>query len=850
MALLKRLAKNSTCNCCSEHIALVMILTEMKNFKLQFARPAAVFLMLFCSTSFTGIALAQVKREKINALVHTRLDVRFDYRKHYLYGKEWVTISPFVHPTDSLRLDAKGMDIKSLCIVKDGKHIPLKYTYDQHSLGIKLDRIYQPAENYTVYLDYTAKPDELNLKAGKVILNDKGLFFINPDSAVKGKPVQIWTQSALENASVWFPTIDRPDQKTTDEISMTVPAKYVTLSNGRLASQHKNADGTRTDTWKMELPHSPYLFMMAVGDFKIYKDTWRGKEVSYYLEPQYAPYAKDIFGTTPEMMEYFSTLFGVDFPWNKYAQIVVRDFVSGAMENTSATLLISYVQGTKREMADRYYDEGRSIIVHELVHQWFGDYVTTVDWGNATVNESFADFGETLWAEHKYGQDAGDAYNNEALLQYLGDPESAMKPLLRLMYDDPQDPFDLVSYQKGGRILNMLRNYLGAPVFFKGMTTYLKANAFKNGDVKKVRAAMEQASGKDLSWFFSQWYDGAGHPLLDFSYQWDEKLKTETVVVKQTQVGKAFVLPMAIDLYVDGKKIRKEIWLKNKLETLAYQLPARPQLVNVDADKITLAVKADHKSMDELLFQYKNAPLYMDRYEAIEAATANPAQSMAQQIVLAALQDKYYGLRLKALTGVDPSGMMVNASLVPSVIRLARNDENNLVRAAAITALSKLKDAEQHLTVFEEGLRDTSYAVVAAALTAYSHFKPAEALSFAKTQEKDAGGDLTIAMIGLYARYGGDGEWPFVQRNFTTLNSNKQFNVVRDVITMTARLTDMQHAQEGINTIKDLGIAFKQFGVAPQMMEALKQLKEARLKMNDTASAKAAEEAIEKIKNQ
>lgn len=822
----------------------------MMNLRPKSARPAVLILSLFCSLIFTSHILAQEKKEKINAMVHTQLQVSFDYQKRYLYGKEWVTIMPFAHATDSLRLDAKGMEIKSIGIMKNGKNVPLKYTYDQHSLAIRLDRLYQPAEKYTVYIDYTAKPDELKLKAGKVILNDKGLFFINPDSAVKGKPVQIWTQSALENASVWFPTIDWPDQKTTEEISMTVPAKYVTLSNGRLAAQVKNGDGTRTDTWKMELPHSPYLFMMAVGDFKIYKDKWRDKEVSYYLEPQYAPYAKDIFGFTPEMMTYFSTILGVDFPWNKYAQIVVRDYVSGAMENTSATLLINYVQGTKREMEDRYYDEGRSIIAHELMHQWFGDYVTTVDWSNATVNESFADFGETLWAEHYYGQDAGDAHNHEALLEYLSDPESARKPLVRLRYEDPQDAFDLVSYQKGGRILNMLRNYLGAPVFFKGLTIYLKANAFKNADAKKVRVAMEQARGKDLGWFFDQWYDGAGHPLLDIRSEWDEKLKTETVVIAQKQEGKAFVLPMAIDFYIGGKKLRKQVWLKDKVERLSYKLQAKPQLVNVDGDKITLAIKTDHKSLEEFLFQYQHAPLYLDRYEAIEAAAANQTQAVALEIMRAGLQDKYYGLRLKVLTTMDPSVMAGHPAFLPLLVGMAKTDENNLVKAAAITALGKLKNPEAQLAVFEEGLKNRSYAVEAAALTAYALVKPAEALAFARSQEMETGGDLTIALIAVYAQLGGDAEWPFVQRNFTTIDPNKQFTVMKDFVAMTARLKNATYAQQGINTIRDLGISFKQFGMAPQMIEALKQLQQARQALGDEASAQAAGEAIAQINQQ
>lgn len=232
----------------------------------------------------TAIDPTKIYREtpaRINNLVHTKLDVRFDYAKQYLYGKEWVTIKPHFYPTDSLRLDAKGMEIKNVSVVKAGKNVPLKYTYDSLTLAITLDKPYRNNESYTIYIDYTAKPNQLKVKGSAAINDAKGLYFINPLGTEKDKPTQIWTQGETESSSAWFPTIEQTAQKTTQEISMTVPAKYVTLSNGRLALQKANADGTRTDTWKMELPHAPYLFMMAVGDFKVYKDKWRDKEVSY-----------------------------------------------------------------------------------------------------------------------------------------------------------------------------------------------------------------------------------------------------------------------------------------------------------------------------------------------------------------------------------------------------------------------------------------------------------------------------------------------------------------------------------------------------------------------------------------
>jgi len=252
-----------------------------------------------------GKNLYRESAARINDLVHTKLDVRFDYAKSYLYGKAWITLQPHFYATDSLMLDAKGMDIHKVEIVNGKNNKALKYKYDGWILNIKLDKSYTGGDKYTVYIDYTSKPDEVKVKGSAAINDAKGLYFVNPKGEDKSKPTQIWTQGETEANSVWFPTIDKPNQKTTDEIYMTVPDKYVTLSNGILASQKKNSDGTRTDYWKMELPHSPYLFFMGVGDYAIVKDNYKGKEVSYYVDKEFGPVARKIFGLTPEMMAFF-----------------------------------------------------------------------------------------------------------------------------------------------------------------------------------------------------------------------------------------------------------------------------------------------------------------------------------------------------------------------------------------------------------------------------------------------------------------------------------------------------------------------------------------------------------------
>jgi aminopeptidase N len=819
---------------------------------IKFSRSPAFIHCIFLFSLFPVIAHSQPTfyREtpaRINDLVNTKLNVRFDYKQRFLYGKEWIRLTPHFYPTDSLRLDAKGMDLKNISIVRNGKMVPLKFTYNGLSAAIQLDRTYHNNEQYSVYIEYTAKPDELRLKGSLAISGAKGLYFINPDGTEKDKPIQVWTQGETEGASAWFPTIDQTEQKTTDEIAMTVPAKYVTLSNGRMVSQKINGDGTRTDTWKMDLPHSPYLFMMAVGDFKIYHDKWRNREVNYYMEPEYAPYAKEIFGDTPEMLEFYSKILGVEYPWNKYSQIVVRDFVSGAMENTSATLHGAFLNMTHRELLDAYYDFGHSTIAHELFHQWFGDLVTAESWSNLTVNESFANFSETLWAEHKYGQDEADAHNYQNGLTYLSVPGNSKKNLVRFEYADPNDVFDAVTYQKGGRILNMLRNYLGDSAFFRGLKLYLKTNSYKTGEAHQLRLALEEASGLDLNWYFNQWYYGAGHPVLNITYGWDETKHLQTVYIQQTQEGQIFKIPLAIDIYFAGKKERHKVWISGKTDTLSFPVSTKPDLVNVDGDKMLLTQKTDQKTLNEFIFQYFNAPRYLDRFESITAASANQTDRGSQRVMLAALRDKYYGLRIKAISELDMTKEDIRRASLPILASLAQTDENTLVRAESLKVLGKLKSPDQ-LPVFKLALSNQSYAVQAAALIAINLLDPSIALPLAGNFEKDHKGALSQAILIVYATSGGAEKWPNVFSGYSKINAQEQFDLIRGPFAaMVGRMDNPEYVQQGINLIKEFGISYKQFDIAEPLITALNEIKSARIKLNDNASVFAADEAIKKI---
>ncbi|TVT43702.1 M1 family peptidase [Hymenobacter setariae] len=792
---------------------------------------------------------------KINDLVHTKLAVRFDYAKRYLYGQEWVTLKPHGYATDSLRLDAKGMDIKTVALMNGSSQQPLKYDYsDQENLRINLGRLFKPGEQYMVYIEYTAKPDELKVKGSAAITDAKGLYFINPDSTVKGKPVQIWTQGETEGSSAWFPTIDRPNQKTTEEIAMTVPAKYVTLSNGRLVSQTPAGPGLRTDTWKMDEPHSPYLFMMAVGDFKIYKDTWRGKEVNYYLEPKYAPFAKQIFGNTPDMLEFYSKRLGVEFPWNKYAQIVARDYVSGAMENTTATLHGEQVQMTDKELVDREYS-GESVIAHELFHQWFGDYVTAESWSNLTVNESMADFGEGLYAEYKYGQDAADMHNFRNAERYLTSKRDVTKNLVRFYYNDKEDMFDLVTYQKGGAIVQMLRTYLGDDVFFAGLQKYLQDNKFGNAEAHQMRLAMEAVSGKDLNWFYNQWYYGAGHPVVTIAYAWDAAAKKQSVTVKQTQEGKPFQLPFTIDYYVNGKPVHQQVMMTEATQTFTMPLAAKPDLVNVDADKNLLWDKTDNKQLAEYAYQYKHAPRLVDRAEALEAALAQQTTSpAARAVVLAAMQDKYYEMRVAAISTLKMDNKDVAKAATPVLRKLATTEKEPHVLAATLRALGALKDRKDEKLVMKELANNPSLAVQGAALRALGDLNPTEALSRAKAYEVDAPAALTAAMMSVYAQQGGPAQWAFIRDRYDAANGQAKYRYIAPMTQMLGRLDDPKAFSEDVTRIQQLAMIpqLKAYGIDKAMVTALQKGAEAQKgKPNaaqNQATADAAVKAIQAAK--
>jgi len=666
---------------------------------------------------------------KVTELKHTKLKVNFDYQKEHMNGEEWLTAAPFFYPTNELTLDAKGMLIHEVALETNGKKSPLKYDYKDDVLKITLDKTYQKNQDYTVYIKYTARPSEVK-QEGSVAINDaKGLYFINAQGKDPDMPTQIWTQGETESSSAWFPTIDKSNQKTTQEIYMTVPDKYVTLSNGLLKDSQKEANGLRTDHWVMDKRHSTYLFFMGVGDYAIVKDKWRNIAVDYYIEKEYEPYAKQIYGNTPEMIDFFSKKLGYDYPWAKYAQISGRDYVSGAMENTTATLHGSDILQKPGQLIDE--NTWEDTIAHELFHQWFGDLVTAESWSNLTVNESFANYSEYLWNEYKYGKDQADHHLMKDVNQYLTTPGNFDKNLVRFNYDSREDVFDLVTYQKGGGILHMLRNYLGDDAFFAGLNDYLKTYEYQNGEAHQLRLSFEKVSGKDLNWFFNQWYFGSGNPKIKYSYTFEPVKKQIAVVIEQTQ-ELPFQFPLAIDVYDNGKPKRYNVWVNAEAKnTFNFDVSKNADLVNINADGILLADITDTKTPEQNLMQFLGSKEFLSKFNALngikDQVGKNPA---ATKLLTAAIKDPFFRTRMRALKLMDLSNAEQFKAMGADVEKLASNDPKTLVQAAAISALAKTKD-KKYLPIFEKGVNAVSNAVKASSVSAIVDVDPSRASTLA-----------------------------------------------------------------------------------------------------------------------
>ncbi|OJV16714.1 MAG: peptidase M1 [Dyadobacter sp. 50-39] len=703
------------------------------------------------------------ERARKNDILYTRLDVQLDWVKQQVPASAILKFKPHFYPQTILELDAKGFDVKGISLLDTNAEYgdlsteeitgkvkkKLEFTYDKRKLTIKLGQEYTRKDTLFVKIDYIAKPNDVPRGKEDDSASDKGLYFINADGLDEGKPRQVWTQGETEGSSCWFPTIDAPNQKFTQDIYITVDSTYKTLSNGLLVEQLEGKKGMRTDHWKQTRPHAPYLAMIAVGDFAIARDMMpNGLELSYYVEPKYGGDAHAIFGRTPEMMGFFTNIFGVEYPWEKYAQIAVRDFVAGAMENTTATVHEEGVQNDARSLVDGNSD---AVIAHELAHHWFGDYVTAEEWGQLPLNESFANYAEYLWSEYNDGRFEADWGNLQEMKEYLAESETKQVPMIRYFYKDRENMFDAHSYAKGGRILHMLRSLVGDDAFFAALQQYLKSHAFGTAEIDDLRMSFEKVTGQDLNWFFDQWFHRPGHPSLKIDQQYVAAQSKVVLKIKQTQDTLAttvYRLPTKVDVWVSGKKSRYDVVVDKVNQTLEFPAAKKPDLVLFDADATLLAVVEHDKNRPEMEFQYVNSDRFLHKYEALSSLEGALADTTARKILVKAMDDPFWKLRQMAISNFAEYAGEGFADIEKVIQNRAQKDPHPQVRSEAIITLASFGDNNSD-PIFKAALTDSSYLVASVAIEKYLMSQPNDAAEVA-AQFENSPNDAIITSVGNY----------------------------------------------------------------------------------------------------
>lgn len=664
---------------------------------------------------------AEIERYKPSArrdfdLLHTELDLSFDWARQAVLGKAILTLKPYFYPQKELVLDAQDYEVGAISLVKGENRSKLNYRYDEKQLRIYLPELLSAKDTFAVEINYTAFPERNSGNGSEAITDTKGLYFIDPLDTLPKKPTMIWTQGETEHNSKWFPTFDRPNERATQLFKLTVPDSMLTISNGVLTRQEKLGNGLRTDYWEMALPHAPYLAAIVVGDFGKVEAKSGDIPLGYYVEKGFEKGAAEVFENTPEMIGFFEEKLGVKFPWPKYDQIVVRDFVSGAMENTTASIFYEELKLNEREALDSEWDY---IIAHELFHQWFGDLVTVESWANLPLNEGFANYSEYLWNEYKYGKDQADLKLVSEMEGYFSEAETKQEDLIRFGYENSEDMFDSHSYNKGGVVLHMLRQVVGDEAFFNALNDYLRLHAFQSVEVHDLRLAFEKTSGQDLNWFFNQWYLDKGHPelFIDVDYSQPENILVSIIQAQDLEKAPLYQLPIEVSWYEKDIRKSKTLFVTQVFEQFALENGPDVSQVYVDEGKSLLARRSQEISSDQFVRQFKESQLGVARYEALDSLVSREATDQLLAILPLAVADSFWSVRENALGFMqnDPEWRVKISGLEEIVYDLAEKDPKNSVKAAALDLLATW-DADKYQNTFLRLANDQSYLVAGSAL--------------------------------------------------------------------------------------------------------------------------------------
>ena len=646
--------------------------------------------------------------------IYQALDLVLDIEKKDLSGSNTIKFKVLQKETNSFKINS--VDLKIHAVALNGKAV--KYVVGESYLEIIFNEPMPRGAVGEVKITYTCHDPKA------------GLYFIKPDREYPERPVQVWSQGQDDDARFWFPCFDEPRIKCPVEMKIEVPAHFIAIGNGALIREERGGK-TWTFTWKCAAQTPSYLVTLAVGLFSEIKDDWRGKAVTYYCEKGREEETRLSFGKTPKMLDLFSKVTGVDYPYEKYAQITAAEFVFGGMENLSATTQTDATLHPKEMSEDFSSDD---LVAHELAHQWFGDLVTCNSWGHGWLNEGWATFMEQVFKEQDLGHDETEYFRYEEFGIYQAeDHGSYRRALVSQFYADPAEIWDRHLYQKGGLVINMLRTELGHEDFWQGVRQYLTLH--KGGAVETVdfQRALESSSGKSLQEFFDQWIFKGGYPELKASFEWDEKTKLAKFKLqqkqKQTELTPRFTFKNQVDFVMTNGLVHSlPIEMNENEQTFILHLSEKPAYCRFDVGNHLLKELEWTLPLEMIKAQLEKDTDAVGKIWAIIQLAKEGTKEGVEALIKSLKTDSFWAVRAEAAVAL---GTVKSAEALKALLSAYNEEKKSKVRSKICSALGKFREeraADQLIRAIET---DISTFVKGAAANALGKTKSDKAFDVA-----------------------------------------------------------------------------------------------------------------------
>lgn len=699
-----------------------------------FVAAGAMALILVCAAAAFARDDDPYARSKDYDLQNVRTHLRFDIEQKKVMGEVTESLAILRDGTAELRFDSVGLTIESVTLNRQAA----KFESKPDSLLVTLPQKAHKGERFEVTIRYSGQPT-------------KGLYFILPDKNYPDQPKEIWSQGESEDTRYYIPIYDYPNDRTTAEMLLTVPADWWTVSNGKLAGIKTESDGSKTWDWKQSEPLSTYLISVVAGEFSEKKDNWRGMPLEYAVPKGQEFKIDTTFVRTKEMLDAFSDALDVRYPWAKYSQTSVDDFVVGGMENTSATTLTSRGLVHPKLAGESAYASD-DLDSHELAHQWFGDLVTCKDWANIWLNEGFATYFEHYWTEKHFGRDDvayefwtdGNRWMNQKKLFGV--------PIVTRSTDESLETEGNI-YTKGGLVLQMLREKLGDENFFHGLHHYLDVNRGQNVVTADLIKAIEQATSVNVDEFFQQWIYRAGAPKFQVSSKWDDLIDAVHLQVKQTQRVEGLVplfhVPIEVEIATKSGVKTFPIDVSKNEEIFTFAVDGPPLMIIFDKGNKILKSVEFKREPAALIYQLKHAETVPDRADAAKASgevTGN-ADAVAA-LGEAARSDAFWGVRVEALRALGKIGDAAAQEQIESALA----NDKPWVRDVAVAQLGNFKtDASLGAKLEKIATGDPAFRVRNAAMQSLAQLKAPNAFEILSAGVQSDSPDNTTRRAALRA---------------------------------------------------------------------------------------------------